>query len=47
MEETQSHIDSVLNRYDVHSLIKFIRSKPEFKNIAVQFDDKLEGIIKY
>ena len=46
MEETRSLIDLILCRFDVHSLIEFLQSNPEYKNIAVQFDEKLEGIIK-
>ncbi len=44
MEETQSQINLVLSRYDINSLIEFIQSKAEYKNIAVQFDEKVDGI---
>lgn len=37
----ESHL--LLSRYDIDSLIEYVQSKPEYKNIAVQFDERLEG----
>ena len=34
---------SFLSKYDVNSLVKFIQDKPEYKNIALQFDENLQG----
>ena len=34
---------NLLSRYEVNSLLEFIKNKPEYKSIALQFDENLQG----
>jgi len=46
MEETIKHTADdiyLLSRYDIDSLVEFIQNKPEYKSIALQFDENLQG----